>query len=146
MAASKKNDFGVRMAQMLPALLREVTRKQENIFTKGNLTVSHIVVLDMLLAAGSATMSDIAKVMNLSMASATGIVDKMVEQGVVKRERSTDDRRVVKVSLLKKGKDIAEGVNKSRITMTNELYSVLTDGERNEYLRLLRKVYDSIKG
>ncbi|MDP8298831.1 MAG: MarR family transcriptional regulator [Candidatus Tantalella remota] len=146
MAVSKKNDFGVQMANMLPALLREVTRKQENIFTKGNLSVSHIIVLDMLLVAGSASMSDIAKVMNLSMASATGIIDKMIEQGFVKRERSTEDRRVVKVSLLKKGKDISGRVNESRVTMTNDLYSVLTDAERDEYLRLLRKVYDSIKG
>ncbi len=141
---SAKENFGVEMSRILPLLIREAMRDQENIFSKENMGVSNIVVFDLLRSKGACTMGEISIALGLTMSAATGIIDKMTDFAVVTRERDPEDRRVVKVELTKKGKKMSDQVAQSRIDMTNDLYSVLTDKERDEYLRLIKKVADNI--
>jgi DNA-binding MarR family transcriptional regulator len=144
MKKTAKFDFASEMSRMMPLLLREVTKRQEGILVKGDLVVSHIIVLDLISEKGPCTMGDLARSMNLTMSAVTGIVDAMVKKGLVKRERSRKDRRVVKVAFLKKGENTVKHVNEQRSNMTSELYSVFNEKERNEYLRLIRKVYNGL--
>ena len=145
MNKEKKVDFGAQIARMLPALMREVTKKQHTFLTSSELPVPGLLVLDLLREKSAATMSEISKVLHLSMSSATGIIDKMIDTGYVSRERSDKDRRIVNVVLAKKGVNSADKMNDERKELMNDLYAVLTDKERDEYLRLLRKVYDNIE-
>ncbi|MEA3489292.1 MAG: MarR family transcriptional regulator [Candidatus Omnitrophota bacterium] len=144
MSFSKNADFTVEMVKIMPVLLREVTRKHENQLTKLNLTVSHIVILDLLIEKTPCTMGEIAMSLGLTMSAVTGIIDKMIGIRLVKRERSTEDRRVVRVFLLQKGQNTVEHVRRLREDVISEMYSVLTDKERSEYLALLRKVYKNL--
>jgi DNA-binding MarR family transcriptional regulator len=49
-------------------------------------------------------MRELADAMGISMAGATGVVDRLVHQGVVARERSEQDRRLVLVQLTDEGR------------------------------------------
>lgn len=140
---SDKN-FGLEMSKVLPVILREVMTHQEHIFSNENMGVSNIVVLDILKEKGSCTMGEISAALGLTMSAATGIIDKMISQGSVSRERDPDDRRVVRVELTRKGLELAGQVAKARVDLTNQLYSVLTQKERDEYLRIIKKVADNI--
>ena len=51
----------------------------------------------------AAPMSDLAEAMGISMAGATGVVDRLVHAGVVSRGRNEDDRRQVLVELTDEG-------------------------------------------
>lgn len=144
MNKGKRTDFGVEIARILPALMREVTKKQHSFLAESDLPVPGLLVLDLLRERGAATMGQISHVLHLSMSSATGIIDRMIDLGYVERDRSEEDRRVVNVILSDKGKKSANQVDDERRDMINNLYSVLTDKERAEYLHLLQKVYDSI--
>lgn len=144
MNSSSKMDFGSEMAKLMPVFLREVARSQESAFTKGDMAVSHIVVLEILKEKGSSTMSELAGAMNLTMSAVTGIIDKMIEGGLVKRERPKEDRRVVKVALLPKGLKFANQIYDWRRSVANDLFASLSEGERKEYLRLIKKVCESI--
>ena len=144
MASEIKFDFGREIAKILPAILREITSRHETIFSRSSMAVSHIVVLELLNEKGPSTMSELAKNLNLTMGAATGIVDKMVKSGFVKRERSSEDRRVVNVELLKKGKQVSGEIAKARRELSNKMFSVLTEKEKHEYLRLLKKVYSGL--
>jgi len=137
-------DFSAELARLLPLMLREVARRQKGTMTRGSLTVSHIVVLEILKEKGPSTMGALAWDLDLTMSAATSIVDKMIEHGLVKRERSKEDRRVVKVSMLKKGDGMVRLVNQERRAMTNEMFKALTESEKSEYLRLFRKMIGSI--
>lgn len=141
---SEKIDFGTEVSKILPLILREVTRKQMTVLSKGRVTLPQVVILDILRQMGSAKMSDMACALSLSMSAVTAIVDKMIKMGFVKRQRSTKDRRVVYVSLLKKGKETASLVNEERISTAEDIFSVLTESEKAEYVRLLRKVYNGL--
>ncbi|MFH1305044.1 MAG: MarR family transcriptional regulator [Candidatus Omnitrophota bacterium] len=145
MAVREKDNFGSEVAKILPLILREVSKKQMTLFSKGTLSVPHVVILDLLKEKTSCKMGELAKMLSLTMSAVTGLVDKMVGLGLVKRERSRADRRVVRVSILKKGKQTVNRVEEMRRNMSDELFSVFTPGEKKEYLRLLKKVYRGIK-
>lgn len=145
MKKEKAIDFANEMAKMFPVLLREVSKQQENILAHGNIAVSHIITIDILKERGPCTMGELAKTLNHTMSAVTGIVDKMLEMGLVKRQRSQEDRRVVRVALLAKGEKLSKKINEARKSMTRELYSVLTEKEGKEYLRMIRKVYDNLR-
>lgn len=146
MAGAKCVDFGGKVAKILPRILREVTSRQASIFLQGDISFPHIVILEFLKETGSGKMSDLAKILHLTTSAVTAIVDKMVDLNLVKRERSSKDRRVVRISLLKKGEEITRRVGEERKSVANDIFSVLTEQEKCEYLRLLTKVSDSLKG
>jgi DNA-binding MarR family transcriptional regulator len=145
MKKAKHVDFGSEVSSLLPLIIREVTRRQSTVIAKGNLTIPHIVILDLLREGPSCRMGDLAKALHLTMSAATAIVDKMVKLNLIKRERSNEDRRVVRVGLLRKGQETAKRIYNERRKSADDMFSALTESERQEYLKMLRKVCASLR-
>jgi DNA-binding MarR family transcriptional regulator len=91
-----------------PALVRELLdemtswspRDRGGVFKNWHrdaLSLVHLNVLSALEAEGALSMRRLAEAMDVSDASATGIVDRMEKRGLVQRRHDTDDRRVVLV-------------------------------------------------
>lgn len=59
---------------------------------------------------GPQTMGELAEGLRISTASATGIVQPLVEMGFVERSSDPDDRRVVRVSLTEKAQILADRI------------------------------------
>lgn len=59
------------------------------------------LIIRTLMEYNDMKVSDIAKRLDLSNSTVSGIVDRLVEKGVVDRKRSEQDRRVVMISLAK---------------------------------------------
>ncbi|MBD3378936.1 MAG: winged helix DNA-binding protein, partial [Candidatus Omnitrophica bacterium] len=74
----------------------------------------------------------------------TAVIDRMIEQEYVERERDSRDRRVVLVKASPKGKKMQRELMRLRTRTTNDMFSVLTEKEKKEYLRLIRKVHDNL--
>ena len=85
------------------------------------------------------------EVSRLYILPVTGVVDKMVSLGLVKREHSKEDRRIVEVFLTSKGEQSAKEVTNVRKKAIKSMYSVLTDKEKALYLSLLGKVYSKLR-
>jgi len=145
MTTKEKLNFGVEMAKLNPIILRSVMKRQESVFKKGNLAITHIVVLEYLGEKGTCTMTELSRVLNLTTSAVTVIVDKMISMKLIKRERSAKDRRIVNVELLAKGKETVKDAGKEKISMINDIYSVLTKGEKEEILKLMTKVCDDLR-
>ncbi|MFX0138372.1 MAG: MarR family winged helix-turn-helix transcriptional regulator [Candidatus Hodarchaeota archaeon] len=111
-----------------------------------NLTKYELFALEVSYKEKELTMSQIAKNLGVSMSTATGIVDKIVEQDLAKRERNSGDRRVVKVKLTEKGKKIALDLNKQSQNWAKMLLSLLTPEEQDSIILILEKVSKIING
>jgi len=61
------------------------------------ISMTHFHVLTLLRHHGEQPMGRLAEILDASMSSATGIIDRMEERGLVERVRVPDDRRVVLV-------------------------------------------------
>ena len=89
---------------------------------------------------GEITMSQIADYINVPMSTATGVVERLVKNGYLERDRSYSDRRVVVIELTDNGKKVIEGLKSTMLSYIQLIYDALTDEER----LLLGKVFVKI--
>ncbi|HEY49995.1 MAG TPA: MarR family transcriptional regulator [Dehalococcoidia bacterium] len=78
-----------------------------------NLTMPQFKLITLLFQRGSSRMGDIARELDISLATASGIADRMVEHGFVDRDRSPKDRRIVLCRLSKNGEKLMESYRDS---------------------------------
>lgn len=72
------------------------------------LTSPQLVFLNQISQNEGITTGDLARNTSLTCATATGIVDRLEQRGLVKRERNGKDRRQVRLSLTEEGRLISE--------------------------------------
>lgn len=82
--------------------------------TASELSVSQLNAVKTLLDCGELTMNELAERLAVTPPSASAMVDRLVEKGVVIREHSTQDRRKVVVRISPEAVKVAEEI-KSRI-------------------------------
>lgn len=92
------------------------------------------------LACGPLRMSEVAERVEISSASLTGIVDRLEQRGLVERERSDSDRRVVTVALTDDGREVLDAAHADFSRRLDEMLEPLSDAERDSLLRLLTKM------
>jgi MarR family transcriptional regulator, organic hydroperoxide resistance regulator len=86
------------------------------------------------------SMTELSKNALVKMPSMTEMVDRLEAEGVLKRVRDTQDRRVVKVGLTDKGRKIhAQFIGRRREEMGG-FFGKLTTKDQDELLVSLRKV------
>ncbi len=76
-------------------------------------------------------MSDVAKRLNITVGTLTVSINNLVKKGYVKRERCTKDRRVVNISLTKKGRVLYRFHAKVHSDMIKEIIIGMSEQEVN---------------
>ena len=99
-----------------------------------------VFALILLERRGEIIMSDIAGYVNVSMSTATGIVDRLVKNGYVERNRGDSDRRVVMIRLTEKGKSFADQIKNLGTRYFERISDALTEEERAFLFRIFSKV------
>jgi DNA-binding MarR family transcriptional regulator len=110
---------------------------------RGSLSLVHLHVLTVLEAHGPLSMTKLADELDVSVASLTGIVDRMEGRGIVERRREPDDRRVVLVHPTDAGRAVFSELAAERRRYLEPLLDRMTDGELESFLvgwRALRRV------
>ena len=67
--------------------------------------LSHVQVLVMLDHRGSLSITEISQSFGIAKPNITPLVDRLIEDGLVMRERNSADRRVVNVVICEKGRE-----------------------------------------
>lgn len=101
-------------------------------------------VLGLLNELGPTTMSHLAALLGTTPPSASAMVDRMVDTGLVIRERNEDDRRVVTVSLGRDGQEALEVALGGRREMLERVLSQLDDEELRTTLRVIDRLEEAI--
>ena len=85
-----------RIINIREMLFNEVRSK----FSQAGLTNTEIMILyDLKHRRKEAKASELAADLFLPLSTLTGIIDKMVDRGIILRERNVEDRRVVTIKL-----------------------------------------------
>ncbi len=110
------------------------------LFREYGLTSSQYNVLRILRGEGRPMPClEIAERMIQVVPAMTGLLDRLEKQGLVSRERCTEDRRVVYVDLTKKAKELLKEMDAPVSELHHELVGHLTRAELKELSRLLEK-------
>jgi DNA-binding MarR family transcriptional regulator len=88
----------------LTAMYARRHRAKEGRMARLGVSMTHFQAL-VQLADGPMTMSALARALDASLPSMSGIVDRIEARGLIERDRSSDDRRVVQVHLTQEGRD-----------------------------------------
>lgn len=105
---------------------------------RGSLSLVHLHVLTVLEADGPLSMGKLAEALDVSVASATGIVDRMEQRGLVERRHQPDDRRVILVHPTDAGDSVFRDLAIERRKHLAGLLDRMTDTELESFLTGLR--------
>ncbi|MFA5079496.1 MAG: MarR family transcriptional regulator [Dehalococcoidia bacterium] len=97
-----------------------------------DLTTPQLKVVLLLYLGGHARMSALAAALGVSLATATGIIDRLIDRGLVIRENSSEDRRVVICRLSEKGHELTDRLYVSARERARDLLQGLTEAQLNK--------------
>lgn len=105
-----------------------------------SISMTHLLLMTLLETHGPMGMSRVAELLGCGMPTATGIVSRMEEHGLVTREHDTDDRRVVTLRLADEGAVEMRELQISRRQRMATALAHLTDAEQARLLVAIRNL------
>jgi DNA-binding MarR family transcriptional regulator len=104
------------------------------------LSLSQFAVLQAVYEEGEATVGELARAAGVSMPTVTRMLRGLERDGIVERDRTDEDRRVVRVHLTDAGRTLM-GEKQAWITeRLHELYSGLSAADRERVGPLMRRL------
>jgi DNA-binding MarR family transcriptional regulator len=107
-----------------------------------NLTVPQMKCLCYISRHGKINLSGLAAGIHVTPANVTGIVDRLVEQGLVTRVPDTADRRVLWLDVTEKGAANLAVLREGKAGKMRELLECLSDSE----LSIVSEAFDILAG
>ena len=129
--------------EVLVSLFRDVNDiEQKAIITSefGDLTNNDMHVIDAIGIDRRKNMSSIARELSVTVGTLTISVNSLVKKGYVVRNRSSEDRRVVFISLSEKGVKAYYHHKKFREQMIDSVVKELTEEELEALVKALTKL------
>ena len=83
--------------------------QQEEVFCE-NVTFSQFFILDMVAEKGKLKLAELHEILSVDKSTTTRLVNPLVTQGLVLREKSNHDSRTVDLSLTKKRESVRKDV------------------------------------
>jgi DNA-binding MarR family transcriptional regulator len=99
----------------------------------------------MNLSCGMATMSQIAKDLYIKLPTATSLVNRLIEAGYVTRTGDKKDRRITKIDLTEKGKQILKVAIKTKIKKMKFILDKLSPDEKKSLISIIKSLHDKLE-
>jgi MarR family transcriptional regulator, organic hydroperoxide resistance regulator len=93
--------------QSLRRIFKAIENYSQDVFSEFGITGPQLWVLKTILENGSLPLGELSKKMYLHPSTITGVVDRLESKGYVRRDRNSEDRRVVNVRLTPAGEALA---------------------------------------
>lgn len=124
--------------------LRKVFYPEEWIHLDLELSKTELLTLLVVERHGEVIMSQIAEYIKIPLSTSTGLVNRLVRNGYLKRERSESDRRIVAIQLTDQGKSIVLDFQATISHYLEQVESVLTEEDRLVIYNVFLKVVDAL--
>ncbi len=119
---------------------KSIERVDHASIAETGLQLSEFGILEILLHKGSLPINAIGQKILLTSGSMTAAVNRLEKKGLVTRERDPQDGRCFRVHLTETGRDVIELAFERHAANLEKVVSVLTAAERDELVRLLKKI------
>ena len=105
----EREAFG-RILETLIFLYTESRRLTKEQAREHDLTGPQLTVIKLLAGIGEVSLTELSVSMQTKNSTVTGIIDRMEAADLVKRVRSDEDRRVIKIKLTAKGRAASDAL------------------------------------
>jgi DNA-binding MarR family transcriptional regulator len=124
-------------------VLREPMRQTMKYLHRHNLSFAAIVTLMTLRERGEESISDLAREVGLSLAATSQLVEKLVQDGLVRRAEYPGDRRRKQAGLTAKGSAFLERVDGTHTAAAGEVLRKIPDARLRKLARALDEAIGS---
>lgn len=134
-----------RIVETLIFLYTESRRLTKEQARAHELTGPQLTVIKLLAGIGELSLTELSESMQTRNSTVTGIIDRMESADLVKRVRSEEDRRVVKIRLTPKGKALAKSVPIEPMALFRQALESLSPQEARTLLKILAKLEKTVR-
>jgi len=110
------------------------------------ITVNNYQYIAAIFSLKKATVTELAKKLNIRKASVTQMIDSLVKKGYVVRESPSGDKRSYEIKLTDKGTEMMELEEKFINKFIGRFDKILSTQEFKEFSFLLEKISENIEG
>ncbi len=145
---SKEQDTAGDILQKFTGYIEEIKElvtmeMWENIFM--NCSKNEVLVFWLLYRQKEVNMSEIAEYIHVPLNTATGIISRMENNGLVERKRSDADKRIVLITYSEKGWSIFQKLINELMSYTIRIMGALSSDELKLVESLMTKVKQVMK-
>ncbi|KPI47406.1 MarR family transcriptional regulator [Clostridioides difficile] len=94
---------------------------------------------------GILTMKEIATKIGKDKSTVTVLVNKLINLGYIERQKCANDKRITYIKLTKKALLIEDTFDCISTQVKDTAYHNITENEKQEFLRILKKINDNFK-
>lgn len=136
------NSLGFLLTRTARALKRALDSK----LVEHNLTATQYIVLARLWEEDGVSLTELGERLYFDNPTLTGVVDRMERDGLLERRRDRDDRRVVRVFLTERGKNLQQTIGRLAEETDGEAWNDSTASQQKEFLEHLQRIWKKIDG
>ena len=133
-------EFSRQMVELMPRCIRGFARHEHNYLSRGEITLPQFWALEYLSRQKGCLMNELADFLGISRPAATGLISRLIAQGLVRREDVVQDRRAVRVDITHKGKKIVAHILEQKRRTLIKVFSKISARDRAQHLMILKRV------
>ena len=126
-------------------LYTESRRLTKGLASQFGLTGPQLTVIKLLETFENLSLSSLSERIRAQNSTVTGIIDRMEREGLVRRERSTSDRRVVHIRLSEKGQKLAKQIQVEPMEIFRGALLSLSGADLRDLLRIMNKLQKYVR-
>jgi len=133
-------EYQTRVIMTILHIMGNLRHSGMAVLSEVELSYPQILVLYALLEKGTSTISELSQHLKISQGVMSRTVDRLVEKGMVERERDTGDRRFVKVALSTEGSEFAVKMISYHADKFGSEFSKVSGKDREAFLGMLMQI------
>jgi DNA-binding MarR family transcriptional regulator len=133
------------IVETLVYLYTESRRLTKHLAREYGLTGPQLTVVKILEQLGDLSLSSLSSRIKAQNSTVTGIIDRMEREGLVKRERSEEDRRIVLIRLTPKGRKLAESIEVEPMEIFRQALASLPREDIEDLFRILGTLQNNVR-
>jgi DNA-binding MarR family transcriptional regulator len=141
----KKGTVLTEIDEYLPEIMRRLFGGRLISSGAWELTIPQLRVLTIVAGNADCTMGELARSLGISLSAATGLVDRLVQQGLIEREANPNDRRVVCLRLTEGGRRAREACRQERRRRVEAALRSLSAKEQTEIAAALALLHKALE-
>ena len=134
-----------RLADLTFSLLQRCQEKEARLAEEHGLFQAEFRCLRLMGSEGSLNNKDIAERMNLSPSRITRIMDGLVKKGYMQRKIDNDDKRNMKVSLSRRGKNLTNKLNDAFIEVHSEILQEIDHSQHESLITNMEHLHLAVE-
>lgn len=139
-AHSSHDDPGLYLGYLVTGVRTRMMQEMDACLNPFGLTGAQFIILRRIAEGVATTAAELCRVLEYDTGSMTRMLDRLEEKAVIIRERSSDDRRVVKINLTTQGAEQYPKL-KDQVRLTlNRRFSALNADELQDLRGMLERL------